>query len=258
MISKVVDAAGCMNHLGAECVDSMRLSPQQEAGRKPDYLLFDRQVVVEVKHLRDDRENVVQRVVDTWKQRPGWPLVFGTHPLQQVLEKHPCKEQINREIFDAVMHSVEAAFEQANRQLRDSRRSFDLPDDCCGLLLLVNEEVWFLHPEALRVELCRLWAKRNAQGGDRFSSVDWVVVLTAAHATVDENGEEHIPLLSLSSPGRQRTDEFCAIEDRFLRGIAEFVGLPYRPTTADELGRLRTTHKAPVPRIMLQSRGNER
>src|SRR5262249_15736922 len=151
-------------------------------------------------------ESKVQAVIDKWKSLPGWSRVYGAVPFCRLIAKHPARARITDELFAAVMDSVEGAFEAANSQIRDTRKAYEIAATAHGLLLLVNEDVWFLNPEGLRVKLCQLWAKRR-QGGARFAYVDWAIVVTAAHTVMHKRGEM-VPTLSLSAPHRERDAAF--------------------------------------------------
>jgi hypothetical protein len=246
---RIVDVGGLMRHLRAESIDALRLTPEQRVGKRADYFLFDRRVVVEVKALVDNRESKVRAAVERWKARPGWPLSYGAPPMGRLIERHPFREEINQGLFDAIMDSLERAFERGNRQIRDTRRVFALVSESYGLILFANDAVWLLNPEHVLHGLRRLWAKRDGAGLPRFRHVDWVVFLTAAHTIVDPSGVEYVPLLSVSAPSCDRTEPFIAIEDRLLRGVSNFIGLPYHASTTDVLHSVRVTAKAPVPRI---------
>src|SRR5436309_14759797 len=60
-----------LSSLGGESIDTK--FPRIE-GKRADYLLFDRTVIVEIKNLEDSRVEAVEKVLWKWLVRPGDPI----------------------------------------------------------------------------------------------------------------------------------------------------------------------------------------
>ncbi len=182
-----------------ERIDDLPLTADQRDARKADYLLLDRSVIVELKDLVDDRVAPIKAIIDRWRDQPGWPLVYGAVDLQEILRVHPRGTQINEELFQAVLNSLESVVRAANQQLRTTRETFAIPD-AHGVLFLVNDAVDLLDPELLGGTLKRLLTKRTRDGELRFPDVDSTVVFTTAHDAVNVEGVRHHPIYSVYRP----------------------------------------------------------
>jgi hypothetical protein len=218
--------------LGAESIDDL---PALE-GKRADFFLFDRRVIMELKHLEDDREARVQAVLDQY----AWtfPPMYGEVMLDRALKNNPYGEQIYSELVDAALASVEPAFKKANRQIRAMREQFSLPNSH-GLLLFAVDDVYFFDPVALNYALARVFAKKTSDGAVRYPNVDWVFCLTAAHIYMGLDGKERSPIMSWISPHTTRRERLEELQTMFLEKWAAFLGIPLVLPSAEEIAAMK-------------------
>jgi hypothetical protein len=220
--------------LGGESVDAR--FPRLE-GKRADYLLSDRRVIVELKSLVDDRTAPVEKVLLKHFARPGEvvPIYYGTHDLQAIIARRPNADKINADLYRAIMSSVEDAFEGANRQIRAMRETFALPD-AHGVVVFVIEDVYFFDPEKLQHKIGNLFAKNESAGGPpRYPDVDLVFIPTAAHVYVTNEGWVRLPVMCFAPPTTPRRERLQELADYLCEQWAAFTGLPLVRATPEEL-----------------------
>lgn len=104
-----------------------------------DYVLHDQQIVAELKCLEDNKldDPVYMGKIETiWQKWRVAGLVEGDTPEEIVLNKLP--QQCARELVSLASVPLKGVIKKANRQIRQTKRSLDLP--CYkGLLLLAND-----------------------------------------------------------------------------------------------------------------------
>src|SRR5262245_19225433 len=110
--------------LGAENIDRLPGVDTLIGTQRADYIHSDRNIIIELKSLADDRVSAAQKVIDRWRRRPDWPLMQGELTLGDILKLHPLGEQLAKEVIEAINRSVVRAFENANRQIRDTKVAF--------------------------------------------------------------------------------------------------------------------------------------
>ena len=222
-----------LTSLGGESIDT-RL-PRIE-GKRADYLLRDRRVIVEIKSLKDGRVAAFEKAL--WKTFPRLgapiPIFYGDWDHERIIGTRPNRDEIKAAIYKAIMSSVEDAFESANRQIRAMRETFAIPD-AHGVVIFVIEDNYFLDPEKLQHKIGNLFAKRKTPGGPpRYPDVDHVFIPTAAHFYVTEHGPTY-PVMSWSPATTPRREGLQEVADLLLERWAAFNGVAVLRPTPDEL-----------------------
>lgn len=170
------------NVVEAECIDDIELSANQQRGKKADYFFENRKHIMELKSLKTDSFDKVGKILEPYTRRSNWPIIFGSVDLQQVLKRLPNGQTINAEIVEAVTDSIEGVIESANRQIRTTQETFDLPNSD-GILVILNDVVDTLTPELVHYRVSRCLRKTYSNGELRFPHVQIVVVITTTHYT---------------------------------------------------------------------------
>ncbi|MFN0241515.1 MAG: hypothetical protein ACKVWV_01350 [Planctomycetota bacterium] len=232
----------------AERIDDLPLSKQQRAARKADYLLRERAVIVEVKDIVDDREARVNEVVGRWRRRPGWPKTYGTLDIQDFLRLHPQREQINKELSEAVTCSLDGVLRNANRQIRATKKSFELPA-ARGTIFLVNDSIDLFEPKVLGAKLDNLLKKERGDGTRCFPHADSIVVFTAAHRVVESDGAPSDIVMTICLPPIDPAMLKDSFEHFVIEEWAAFKGLPLLRTefitTPEQIDAVRLVGKRP-------------
>ncbi len=192
---------------GAECIDDLELTREQELAKKADYFFENRKFIVELKSLQTDSSEKIENILAPHRERPEFPVFFGEIEVHKVLQYLPDKEEINKKISDALTDSVEGVVEEANRQIRETKRTFALPD-AGGLLIILNDAVDVLSPDLVVYRVRRALNKKTASDETRFPHVAAVMLINSAHYTQMTPTLKGLPILII--PGAQLDSEKVA------------------------------------------------
>jgi hypothetical protein len=211
---------------GAESIDDLQLTKDQESAKKADYFLNNRTIVCELKSLETDGAHKIDKALAPYQNREEWPLIFGRVKvdLHRLLKNFPEKEEIHLKAINAVSDSLEGIVESANRQIRETKRSFALPESI-GFLIILNDLVYSLEPNLIMYRMQKLLAKRTKDGAARFPHISAVLVIHTAHAIAISPHLDGFPILSIKNESA-----ICEIEDtevsKVIKSWCEFDNLP--------------------------------
>jgi hypothetical protein len=201
------------NMEGTECIDALALTEEQREANKADYLFAGREVIAELKALKTDAFDKIEKILAPYRETPEWPLFFGAQDLQKILSHLPDREKINRKLVEAVTDSVERIVRKANQQIRDTKRTFNLPD-AGGLLIILNDLVEIISPDLIAYRVRRSLSKRIEKGSDElcFPDVSAVVIIGGTHYAQVNPNVKGIPILIITSnvPEAKKVEEFIS------------------------------------------------
>ncbi|MEO5958646.1 MAG: hypothetical protein ABIR80_05990 [Opitutaceae bacterium] len=207
---------------GAEAMDALTMSPEQQASEKADFFLSGREVVCEVKSLQTDTKEKIEKLVAPLSERPDMPLYYGSWPIEKVLRHFPEGEQIKRELYDAATTAVQTLFRKANRQIRATKQVFSRPR-ASGALVIANDLIDLLSPEVLGRKVWDLFGKRTSEGDLQFPEVECVWIICETHFAEIAPGHKGVPAIVLSRPGTSIAERvMCELQPQW----AEFHGMP--------------------------------
>lgn len=221
------------NVIEAECIDDLALSAVQEKAQKADYFFDDRKYIMELKSLKTDTFEKIGKILEPYTRRSNWPIIFGAVDLQEVLKHLPDGKKINAEIVEAVTDSIEGVVESANRQIRTTKESFNLPNSK-GILVLLNDIVATLTPELVHYRISKCLRKKYADGELRFPHVQIVIVITTIHYTEVKPQLRAMPIMIIPRENAD-SDAVWPFVDSLIRSWSEF---EKRPLIKDDYGEL--------------------
>ncbi len=70
---------------GAERIDDLVLTPEQQKARKADFFFDQRRIVCELKTLLQDTAPKISGVLAPHEKRPDWPVFYGQQGLSETL-----------------------------------------------------------------------------------------------------------------------------------------------------------------------------
>lgn len=222
---------------GAESLDDV-LAGQTFAGeRRADYLLFGRRVIVEVKSLEADSSAKVGTVMEPLEERPDYPLFYGEMELSKVLQHLPDGDEIQRRIFYRVTRSVEGATRSAEDQIENTAKLLQLGDSV-GVLVMLNESVDILAPDAVASRVRLLMQRQNADGSPR-SPIAFAWLHFESHVLVDGPAETTLPIIVLEGPTASRFPWFSELLEYLHVAWAHFNGHPLLHNEAKNIPELK-------------------
>lgn len=170
----------------AETIDSLQLPPDPSRRRKADFLLGNREVIVELKTLSDDTSHKIDAVADKHRDREDFPLFYGKADVRKVLAHLPDGEDIYRRMVWSLTRSVEGCVRSAEEQITHTRTVLGLPN-APGLLVILNESIRVLDPSLVGHRVAQLM-RRERTGNSDSEKVDFVWLLFESHALGIVNG----------------------------------------------------------------------
>lgn len=171
-------------HPNGEEIDKLSMSKEQQAKRKADYFFYNRTVVCEQKNLEKDMGAKIQAKFDEIMNRHDAPTVFGAVDMQDIIKNFPDAELINRDLLDIATSSIKNVFQKANRQIRTTQNTFNLPDSR-GILFVVNETAYFIEPQAIINRISRLFSQKEGSSF-RYGHIHALWLIQPSHILVHE------------------------------------------------------------------------
>jgi hypothetical protein len=130
---------------GFESIDELLQDVHLEGKKRPDYLLRDRQIIVEQKVLLADPADKAQKFVNGLMNN-GRILVYGTVSTDRVFAGMPDGDQQKRRMLLSITKGLEASFADADKQTRDTREILSIPD-AVGMVVILNVSAPTLRPD---------------------------------------------------------------------------------------------------------------
>ena len=88
---------------GAESIDGSLSDTELSHGKRADFLLDQRRIVLEVKSLEADPEYKIEERLAAHRNRPEFPIFLWKADLNEILPYLPDGKEIRRQMFHAVM-----------------------------------------------------------------------------------------------------------------------------------------------------------
>ena len=165
---------------GFEHIDRLPGANFAPGKRRADYLLCNRRIIIEQKVWSEDPDYKPEKFIKKLMQERGI-VAYGQHSADSILARLSDGKEQRVKMFDYIAKGVENSVENADRQIRDTRAIFDIPD-ALGVLIILNEDAKTLVPELVTYGLERVMQKRDADGSYRYHDLTGVVVLSDIHA----------------------------------------------------------------------------
>lgn len=209
---------------GSENIDKSVSGEELAAGKRADFLLNKRSVILEIKSLESDPEYKVEEILTPQRGREEFPAFFWNADLDEILPYLPDGREIRLKIADAVTRSVEKALKKADDQIHATRQALSLPE-ACGVAVILNEDINILAPNIVTARASKLLLKKK--GTDfRYQQISYVWIISERH-TVTSRAVQSFPLILLSGPSAARDNEQAS---EYISGLAkrwaEFLGAP--------------------------------
>jgi hypothetical protein len=195
----------------AESVDDMAWPTVGGNTRKADYLLGNREVIVEIKTLSDDPSHKAEAIADKHREREEWPLFCGTADVRKVLTHLPDGATIYGKLVNALGRSVEATVRSAEEQITQTRHVLDLPN-AVGLLVILNESIQILDPYVVGHRVAQL-LRRPRTGNSTAQKLDYVWLMFESHAMGIVQGRPSVPSILIEGKGASSYPWFSAFHD---------------------------------------------
>jgi hypothetical protein len=202
---------------GCEDVDVLLNGRDLPGKNRADYLLRSRAIIVEQKSLEVDPVKRPQNYADKLMAE-GRLIAFGTVSTKLL------SEGIQREFVLDLTKNLDAIVAKADKQTRDTRQIFSIPD-ALGVLVILNEKAGMLDPQTVYYGMANVFKKRSADGSLRYPANDGVILIPEAHAMNTPHGPR-IPLMKFTSPRGRANERFVQFSDDLFEAWSRFNGVP--------------------------------
>ena len=187
---------------GTESIDDLVSSGQFRAKRRADFLLRNREVILELKTLKSDTSPKVEREIEKHRDREDFPLLYGQVDLEGVLKHLSDGDDIKRKIYLNITRSIEDAVRSAEEQIAGTRELFQLKTSV-GMLVILNDSVDILNPEVVAKRTRDLILRREiSQGKENSINCAWLIF--ESHAIKASSAQTLFP--SIFIEGRNYSD----------------------------------------------------
>lgn len=165
---------------GVENIDDLNMTQQQKEASKADYFAENHQLIIELKSLETDTEHKIERILEPQRSRPEFPDFYGEWQVGKILKYLPDGKEINRKIIDAVTSSIREIYRKANRQIRTTKSTFNLPK-AQGLFVLLNHKIDVLAPNVIAFKLREMANKKTPDKSFQFQEINYILLINEAH-----------------------------------------------------------------------------
>ena len=160
----------------AERIDSLPMTQAQRATKKADFFFAGRRIICEIKTLTTDTNDKIVRVL----YEAGIRLPDGSYAIHDVLADREDKDQLYRKCLNVMTTSVSDAVDDANRQIRETKKAFGIPE-ADGLLVLLHGRVAVLNPDVILKRVGERLNKRLACGASAHEHLNYVMLFSEVH-----------------------------------------------------------------------------
>jgi hypothetical protein len=218
---------------GAEAIDDLPLTSRQQCAQKADYFFNGRRIICETKTLSADPTWKIDERLKPYQKRPEWPVFYGAWELSKILRKFADGTEINRKVFEAITNAIQKAIADANRQIRETKETFDLPNSG-GLLILGNDSIRILSPIAIAHRVYRTLIKKTPLGEPQFPHINIVWMISENYVVELPSGGTAIPALVYKNeiPDPANVEAYA---DELQQHWARFHGVPLHVTVGANL-----------------------
>jgi hypothetical protein len=208
---------------GFEDIDAVLRSMKPDGRMRADYLFEHRQIIVEQKTLESNPIEKPQKFADRVMRERGI-VAFGRVSTRRIFSGQPDAEGLQRKLMLGIAKTIDDDVAKADKQTRDTRLIFDVPN-AVGILVLLNESAEMLAPDVIHYALANSFQKKTEGGALRYKQNDGVILISEAH-TVPVAGVPGVsrayPIFTFTSPQTTGPERGVAFADMLRKGWAAF------------------------------------
>jgi hypothetical protein len=209
---------------GFEEIDCLLKDRDPPGKRRADYLFSKRSIIVEQKVLETDPSEKTQNYLDRLMAE-NRIIGCGTFALDKDdFYKLPDGEKLYKNLLHKMTSRIEEIASDADKQTRDTREIFGVPD-AAGVLIILNEAAQILIPELLEYRIQELFKTDSRGGSVRYPNNDMIMVISELHP-VHVGLTRYLPMRRyVNSTARQR-ERAIAFSDKLTADWAAFNRAP--------------------------------
>lgn len=214
----------CCQFPGAQPIDPLITSEHRATKLKfADFFFENRTIICEVKTLK---KQTTDKLVTFMAEHGVHPHTLGTgeHDMRDVFGRLPDGESLFRKATDLITTPVADGFDEAQRQIRDTKQLFDV-QSADGLLIILNEIVELAAQNMIGDRLKQRIKKNDADGLPYHRDVTRVFVVVAVNHLETPTGAQYVNM-TLSNSRVSEAHGVQAFVERLATAWAEYCGVP--------------------------------
>ncbi len=185
---------------GYESVDVLLKTGDFPGKKRADYLFGNRNIIVEQKSLEIDPANKPQWFVDKLMKESG-VVFYGKLSTSAIFSKLPNGQELQRQMILKIGEVIEDHVEHGDKQARDTREIFSIPD-AATVLVILNENASTLDFEIIHYVLAQTFQKKK-DGVYRYPHIDGVILISEAQSISVPGFKKVFPISCFISPQKQ-------------------------------------------------------
>jgi len=165
--------------------------------RIADYMVRDK-VVVELKTIKSDPKDKLEDYFHEIMKRDDFPSIYGELNFRKTVSLMRDGDKLIKKFEQKAFNQIEGVFRSAKKQIDSTIKHFNMDDNTCGALVLINELGDFFEPEVLIDYIQRLLCSK-ANDGYRFYNIHKVVFIQSTHKVSSEQNGLLIPIYDITN-----------------------------------------------------------
>jgi hypothetical protein len=210
---------------GFESIDQLLDGCDPHGKGRADYLFWNRSIIVEQKVLEVDPNEKPQKFINELLEQRSI-IAYGRLPIQHIFSKLPDGESLNRKLHYNLTSGIDKLFSNADKQTRDTREIFSIPE-AGGVLVILNENAVTLTPEMIGHKLAQMFKKTSEDGSVRYPNNTVAILISELHQLVINHPTKFHPIITVLGINWQNN----LVVEYFARTLSEkwaaFNGVPY-------------------------------
>lgn len=224
--------------LGGVSLDEIQSAEQ----RRIDYACLRGLLAVEVKTLEGDPAERTNNFVDSLRNRPDFPIFFGSVPMEAAFKNMDDADTLRRAALDRLGRTIVTHMKKANDQL--ARHAIDFHrQNRANVVVLINEDHPEYDPQTVGWLVQREFAREDARGA-RYPEIDAVLYLTERHGQVTD-GLLAFPTAAIHGPNIEADDWKGQLLDYVVRRWADWNGRPLKALHDDDVATFEAFEHVP-------------
>ena len=213
--------------LGGIALDDIQSAEQ----RRIDYACLRGLLAVEVKTLEGNPAERTNNFVDSLRNRPDFPIFFGSVPMEAALKNMDDPDELRRAALDRLGRTIVTHLKKANDQL--DRHGSDFPRrNRANVVVLINEDHAEYDPQTIGWLVQREFARHDDRGA-RYAHIDAVLYFTERHGQV-RDGQIAFPTTAIHGPNIEVQSWKELLLDHVVRRWASWNGRPLKAVDDDD------------------------
>jgi hypothetical protein len=206
---------------GFEHIDALlKHSKNLDRKQRADYLFQGRQIIVEQKTLVSDPIRKPQKVADKIMRERGI-VAYGTVSTRRIFSSQPDANSLQSRLVLSIGRTIHEVVAKADKQTRDTRSIFDLPD-AVGAIVLLNEGAGMLAPEIIGYVLSNTFQERDEEGAPRYKHNDAVIGISEVQTVPVPEALQTYPINTFTNPHSNRAAMVDTFADMLIARWAAF------------------------------------